>query len=94
MREESYHITYVTFHVELILLSSYHSLQSNPNAANVHIIADLYAEVIGVLAQSRFASVKKRFTAELKVTPLHTGYVSVLYSCLVGLNPRVSYYSC
>ncbi|XP_061707570.1 protein furry isoform X3 [Cydia pomonella] len=41
-------------------------LQSNPNAANVHIIADLYAEVIGVLAQSRFASVKKRFTAELK----------------------------
>lgn len=42
-------------------------LQSNPNAANVHIIADLYAEVIGVLAQSRFASVRKRFTAELKV---------------------------
>ncbi|KAJ0183584.1 hypothetical protein K1T71_000007 [Dendrolimus kikuchii] len=42
-------------------------LQSNPNAANVHIIADLYAEVIGVLAQSRFASVRKRFTAELKL---------------------------
>ncbi|XP_050682985.1 protein furry [Leptidea sinapis] len=41
-------------------------LQSNPNAANIHIIADLYAEVIGVLAQSRFASVRKRFTAELK----------------------------
>ncbi|XP_026316911.1 protein furry isoform X2 [Hyposmocoma kahamanoa] len=40
--------------------------QSNPNAANVHILADLYAEVIGVLAQSRFASVRKRFTAELK----------------------------
>lgn len=43
-------------------------LQSNPNAANVHIIADLYAEVVGVLAQCRFASVKKRFTADLKVT--------------------------
>ncbi|XP_035428563.2 protein furry isoform X4 [Spodoptera frugiperda] len=41
-------------------------LQSNPNAANVHLIADLYAEVVAVLAQSRFASVKKRFTAELK----------------------------
>ncbi|CAB3258872.1 unnamed protein product [Arctia plantaginis] len=41
-------------------------LQSNPNAANVHLIADLYAEVIAVLAQSRFASVKKRFTADLK----------------------------
>lgn len=41
-------------------------LQSNPNAANVHLIADLYAEVVAVLAQSRFASVRKRFTAELK----------------------------
>lgn len=28
-------------------------LQTNPNAANVSIIADLYAEVIGVLCQSR-----------------------------------------
>lgn len=41
-------------------------LQSSPNAANIHIIADLYAEVIGVLAQSRFMSVRKRFMAELK----------------------------
>ena len=28
-------------------------LQSNPNAANINVIADLYAEVIGVLAASR-----------------------------------------
>lgn len=41
-------------------------LQTNPNAHNIHIIADLYAEVIGVLAQSRFSSVKKRFMLELK----------------------------
>lgn len=41
-------------------------IQSAPNAANIHIIADLYAEVIGVLAQSRFMSVRKRFMAELK----------------------------
>lgn len=41
-------------------------LQANPNAHNIHIIADLYAEVIGVLAQSRFSSVKKRFLLELK----------------------------
>ncbi|KAF4524722.1 hypothetical protein B566_EDAN013957, partial [Ephemera danica] len=41
-------------------------VQSSVNAANIHIMADLYAEVIGVLAQSRFMSVKKRFTAELK----------------------------
>lgn len=41
-------------------------LQINPNAHNFHIISDLYAEVIGVLAQSRFVSVKKRFLQELK----------------------------
>ncbi|XP_044733095.1 protein furry isoform X3 [Chrysoperla carnea] len=36
------------------------------NATNIHIIADLYAEVIGALAQSRFMSVRKRFMNELK----------------------------
>jgi len=41
-------------------------LQNNPNALNIHMIADLYAEVIGVLAQSRFSSVRKRFMSELK----------------------------
>ncbi|RWS16502.1 protein furry-like protein [Dinothrombium tinctorium] len=40
--------------------------QNNPNIQNINIIADLYAEVIGVLVQSRFQSVRKRFTAELK----------------------------
>lgn len=40
-------------------------MQSSPNAANIHIVADLYAEVIGTLAQSRFLSVKKRFMSEL-----------------------------
>uniref|UniRef100_A0A8C9W3I8 FRY microtubule binding protein n=1 Tax=Scleropages formosus TaxID=113540 RepID=A0A8C9W3I8_SCLFO len=37
-----------------------------PNTANMHIVADLYAEVLGVVAQSRFPAVKKRFMAELK----------------------------
>jgi hypothetical protein len=32
----------------------------------VHTVADLYAEVIGVLAHSRFLSVRKRFMLELK----------------------------
>ncbi|XP_062543394.1 protein furry isoform X2 [Armigeres subalbatus] len=41
-------------------------VQGSPNALYNHIIADLYAEVIGVLAQSRFASVRKRFMTELK----------------------------
>ncbi|XP_050432999.1 protein furry isoform X2 [Adelges cooleyi] len=40
--------------------------QSCPNAQNIHMVADLYAEVLGVLAQSRFLSVRKRFMAELK----------------------------
>ncbi|XP_030634018.1 protein furry homolog [Chanos chanos] len=37
-----------------------------PNAANMHIVADLYAEVIGVLAQAKFPAVKKKFLMELK----------------------------
>ncbi|XP_057206794.1 protein furry homolog isoform X3 [Triplophysa rosa] len=37
-----------------------------PNTANMHIVADLYAEVIGILAQAKFSAVKKRFTSELK----------------------------
>ncbi|XP_051534407.1 protein furry homolog isoform X1 [Myxocyprinus asiaticus] len=37
-----------------------------PNTANMHIVADLYAEVIGVLAQAKFPAVKKKFMSELK----------------------------
>ena len=39
---------------------------SGPNATNINTVADLYAEVIGVLAQSRFQIVRKRFWTELK----------------------------
>lgn len=42
------------------------SSQTGPNAQNVNIVADLCAEVVGVLAQSRFQSVRKCFMAELK----------------------------
>ena len=42
------------------------SVQNSPNAANMLVIADLYAEVIGVLAQSRLLSVRKCFVSELK----------------------------
>ena len=41
-------------------------LETNPNGANMHLIADLYAEVVGVLVQSRFHSVRQRFMTELK----------------------------
>ncbi|XP_076833459.1 protein furry homolog isoform X6 [Brachyhypopomus gauderio] len=37
-----------------------------PNTSNMHIVADLYAEVIGVLAQTKFPAVKKKFLGELK----------------------------
>uniref|UniRef100_A0A3Q3KBQ7 Furry homolog a (Drosophila) n=1 Tax=Monopterus albus TaxID=43700 RepID=A0A3Q3KBQ7_MONAL len=37
-----------------------------PNTGNMHTVADLYAEVIGVLAQSKFPAVKKMFMTELK----------------------------
>uniref|UniRef100_A0A3Q3E5T6 Furry homolog a (Drosophila) n=1 Tax=Labrus bergylta TaxID=56723 RepID=A0A3Q3E5T6_9LABR len=37
-----------------------------PNTGNMHTVADLYAEIIGVLAQSKFPAVKKKFLTELK----------------------------
>uniref|UniRef100_A0A8C8HTX3 Protein furry homolog n=1 Tax=Oncorhynchus tshawytscha TaxID=74940 RepID=A0A8C8HTX3_ONCTS len=37
-----------------------------PNTGNMHIVADLYAEVIGVLSQAKFPAVKKKFMFELK----------------------------
>jgi Cell morphogenesis N-terminal len=41
-------------------------IQNSPNSYNIHIIADLYGEVVGTLAQSRFVSIKKRFMSELR----------------------------
>ena len=37
-----------------------------PNDNNIHVISDLYAEVIGELSKSRFISVKKKFFTELR----------------------------
>uniref|UniRef100_A0A8C2Z7U6 FRY microtubule binding protein n=1 Tax=Cyclopterus lumpus TaxID=8103 RepID=A0A8C2Z7U6_CYCLU len=41
-------------------------LYLGPNTGNMHIVADLYAEVVGVVAQSRFPAVRKKFISELK----------------------------
>lgn len=41
-------------------------IQNSPNSYNIHIISDLFGEVVGTLAQSRFASIRKRFILELK----------------------------
>ena len=48
------------------LFRTLNRVQNNPNGENINTIADLYAEVVGVLAQSRFQSVRRRFMAELK----------------------------
>ncbi|XP_043929165.1 protein furry homolog isoform X3 [Protopterus annectens] len=60
-----------------------------PNTGNVHIVADLYAEVIGVLAQSKFPAVKKKFVAELKELRQkeHSPYViQSTISLIVGMK--------
>ena len=36
-----------------------------PNETNGHDVVDLYAEVLGIVSQSRFALVRRKFTAEL-----------------------------
>ncbi|CAG5134076.1 unnamed protein product, partial [Candidula unifasciata] len=64
-------------------------LQSNPNATNVNIISDLYAEVLGVLANSRFLAVRKKFMSELKELKLRdqTPYTAQsIISLLMGLK--------
>lgn len=64
-------------------------IQANPNSQNISVIADLYAEVIGVLAQSRFQSVKKHFVNEWKELKLRdqTPYTAQsIISLLNGLK--------
>lgn len=54
--------------LDLSFKNLFEYIRSNlgPNTANIHIIADLYAEVLGVLAQSRFLSIKRKFFSELR----------------------------
>lgn len=56
---------------------------------DMHLIADLYAEVIGVLAQNRFASVRKRFMTELKelrAKELNPHTTQSIISLLMGMK--------
>ena len=39
---------------------------TNPNIQSMKKVADLYAEVIGILSQSRFHSVRRRFLLEIR----------------------------
>ncbi|KAJ6218921.1 hypothetical protein RDWZM_004733 [Blomia tropicalis] len=58
----------LTVHIENLAFKRFKFREdvTNPNLSNINMIADLYAEVIGVLAQSRFQSVRKRFMNEFK----------------------------
>ncbi|XP_054160326.1 protein furry-like isoform X2 [Oppia nitens] len=59
----------LTNHIEALAFRHFRfreEAQNDPNLQNINMIADLYAEVIGVLAQSRFQSVRKRFMSEFK----------------------------
>ncbi len=62
MEKEKNRIVSLHFFVIVFLVRSL----MGPNAANIHVIADLYAEVLGGLATSRFLSIKRRFFAELR----------------------------
>ncbi|XP_068601710.1 protein furry homolog [Brachionichthys hirsutus] len=53
-----------------------------PNTGNMHTAADLYAEIIGVLAQSKFPAVKKKFMTELKELRLKEQSPSIVQSTI------------
>ena len=55
----------------------------SPNVQNMKKIADLYAEVIGVLSQSRFHSVKRRFFLEIRDTQNNS---STVISIIEGMS--------
>ena len=42
-------------------------VQASPNAVNINMIADLYAEVTGVLAQSRYVQLSHRYPFQVSV---------------------------
>ena len=53
-------------HTQYIHLLCSRTNFANPNIHNMKKIADLYAEVIGVLSQSRFHSVRRKFFVEIR----------------------------
>ena len=68
----------------LIILYDYlYRTNTNPNVQNMKKIADLYAEVIGILSQSRFHSVKRRFFLEVRDTHNNS---STVISIIEGMS--------
>jgi hypothetical protein len=69
-------IIYILNYIYLFQIQS-RSLQSNQLYMDNQYVTDLYAEVIGILAQSRFMLVKRRFLLEfdrlkLNISPIST----------------------
>ncbi|KAA0194641.1 Protein furry [Fasciolopsis buskii] len=69
LRQLSYHPGHNHL-IEMILDQSFRRFKYREdlqpqNSENVNLVADLYAEIVGVLSQSRFALVRSRFTRHL-----------------------------
>jgi len=65
------------------------SMASSQNSQNMNTLADLYAEVIGVLAKSRFMAVKRRFLVEMKelrVKEQNPAVANQIISLIMGLK--------
>jgi hypothetical protein len=76
----------LTSHIENLAFNCFKQRSSfgdSPSATNANIIAALYAEVIGVLAQTRFQSVRKRFLAEFKE---NAGNSEMLVNVICGMK--------
>lgn len=64
-------------------------MASSQNSQNMNTLADLYAEVIGVLAKSRFMAVKRRFLVEMKelrVKEQNPAVANQIISLIMGLK--------
>ncbi|XP_077984034.1 protein furry homolog-like [Glandiceps talaboti] len=78
-------------HIENIAMKHFRHRDGymGPNAGNIHIIADLYAEVIGVLAQTRYQSIEKKFIHQLKEIrsePQNVNTTQSIISLIMGMK--------
>ena len=72
-----------------IIYDNHYSMATNPNAHNLNTLADLSAEVLGVLAKSRFIAVKRKFLLEmreLRGREQNQGVTNQIISLIMGLK--------
>ena len=76
----------LTNHIENLAFESFKyrsSFGDTPSASNANIIAALFAEVIGVLAHTKFQLVRKRFLTEFKENASNT---EMLVNVICGMK--------